>query len=127
MKVIGQIRTLLRDGQYRPGDRLPSEREVYAAGRAAERRTDEDIRRIESALSDMYAVAPGAGNRGSANRRFHRVVASAAHNTLLEYVPYCLLEASSSYIRNAAPAGTGKAELHQWHERDENDVPYWSS
>jgi GntR family transcriptional repressor for pyruvate dehydrogenase complex len=185
-EVVAQIRALLRDGQYRPGDRLPSERElserlgvnrnavreairaltllgvvqtrpqsgsqlsarlegmlrlpfeflmlmlrpsyeeiqelrslieVHAAGRAAERRTEADIERIAAALDDLKEVSRERGRTGAANRRFHRTVAAAAHNRLLEYVLFCLLEARSDYILAISPVGTGRPERNENHER----------
>jgi GntR family transcriptional repressor for pyruvate dehydrogenase complex len=185
-KVIAQIKALLREGQYNPGDKLPSERElserlgvnrnavreairaltllgviqtrpqsgshlstqvegmlrlpfeflmlmlrpsyqeiqelrglieVYAAGRAAERRTDADIRNIEAALEELYATNHLINHGGGPNRRFHRAIAAATHNRLLEYLLFCLLEARSSYIRSLSPTGTGRREQNHHHER----------
>ncbi|MES2465499.1 MAG: FadR/GntR family transcriptional regulator [Armatimonadota bacterium] len=185
-KVIAQIKMLLREGRYSPGDKLPSERElserlgvnrnavreairaltllgviqtrpqsgshlstqvegmlhlpfeflmlmlrpsyqeiqelrglieVYAAGRAAERRTDEDIKNIEAALEELYATNHQLNYGGGPNRRFHRAVAAATHNRLLEYLLFCLLEARSSYIHSLSPTGTGRREQNQHHER----------
>ncbi|MBC8102105.1 MAG: FadR family transcriptional regulator [Cytophagales bacterium] len=185
-EVIAQIKRLLREGQYRPGDKLPSERElserlgvnrnaireairaltlmgviqtrpqsgshlsaqvegmlrlpfeflmlmlrpsyeeiqelrslieVYAAGRAARQRTEADLARIEAALDELRAVNPQPGDSGGPNRRFHRAVAAATHNRLLEYVLFCLLEARSSYIRATASTGTGRPERNEAHER----------
>lgn len=185
-EVIAQIKALLREGQYNPGDKLPSERElserlgvnrnavreairaltllgviqtrpqsgshlstqlegmlrlpfeflmlmlrpsyqeiqelrglieVYAAGRAAERRTDTDIRNIEAALQELYATNHQLNYGGGPNRRFHRAVAAATHNRLLEYLLFCLLEARSTYIRSLSPTGTGRREQNHNHER----------
>jgi DNA-binding FadR family transcriptional regulator len=44
-------------------------------------------------------------------------VAAAAHNRLLEYVLFCLLEARSDYIRTVSPIGTGRREQNDNHER----------
>jgi GntR family transcriptional repressor for pyruvate dehydrogenase complex len=185
-EVIAQVKALLREGQYRPGDKLPSERElserlgvnrnavreairaltllgviqtrpqsgsqlssqvegmlrlpfeflmlmvrpsyediqelrglieVYAAGRAAERRNEEDLARLEAALEELRATNEQINTGGGPNRRFHRAVAAATHNRLLEYVLFCLLEARSAYIRNQSPIGTGRREQNLFHER----------
>ena len=185
-EVIAQIKALLREGQYLPGDKLPSERElserlgvnrnavreairaltllgviqtrpqsgshlsaqvegmlrlpfeflmlmlrptyqeiqelrglieVYAAGRAAERRTESDLANIEAALGELHATNHQINNGGGPNRRFHRAIAAATHNRLLEYLLFCLLEARSSYIRSLSPTGTGRREQNQHHER----------
>ena len=185
-EVIAQIKALLREGQYLPGDKLPSERElserlgvnrnavreairaltllgviqtrpqsgshlstqvegmlrlpfeflmlmlrptyqeiqelrglieVYAAGRAAEQRTDTDLANIEAALAELHATNHQINNGGGPNRRFHRAIAAATHNRLLEYLLFCLLEARSSYIRSLSPTGTGRREQNQHHER----------
>jgi len=185
-EVVAQIKALLRDGQYLPGDRLPSERElserlgvnrnavreairaltllgvvqtrpqsgsmlsdrlegmlrlpfeflmlmlrpsyqdiqemrslieVHAAGLAAERRTEADVEQIEAALEELKEASRELNSTGPANRRFHRAVAAAAHNRLLEYVLFCLLEARSDYIRTVSPIGTGRREQNDNHER----------
>lgn len=185
-EVIAQIKALLREGKYQPGDKLPSERElserlgvnrnavreairaltllgaiqtrpqsgshfstqlegmlrlpfeflmlmlrpsygeiqelrglieVYAAGRAAERRTETDLVNIEAALQELYATNHQTNHGGGPNRRFHRAVAAATHNRLLEYLLFCLLEARSSYIWSLSPTGTGRREKNQHHER----------
>ena len=91
--------------------------EVYAAGRAAERRTEEDLERIAAALQVLYDAHEQIGSDGGPNRRFHRAVAAATHNRLLEYVLFCLLEARSSYIRTISPIGTGRRENNEHHKR----------
>jgi len=185
--IIDQIKSLLRERHYAPGDKLPSERElseqlgvnrnaireairaltlmgviqtrpqsgsqlstnlegmlrlpfeflmlmlrpsydelqelrelieVYAAGRAAERRTDDDIARIEAALEGIRVGNEPENigtHRGAPNRHFHRTVAAATQNRLLEYVLFCLLEARSDYIRGVVPSGTGRPERLQEH------------
>lgn len=58
--------------------------EVKLAGLAAERRTDEDLARIDEALTLMEQEIAG-GERGlSGDEKFHRAVTTAARSRLLE-------------------------------------------
>jgi len=57
--------------------------ERFAAGLAAGRRNDEDIRRMEVALDEMQAEIAGGGTGAAADERFHTALAAASHNPVL--------------------------------------------
>lgn len=58
--------------------------EVQAARLAARRRTDADVRAMRAALDDMRASIGAGGDGIEGDRAFHRAVAAAAHNRLLQ-------------------------------------------
>jgi len=64
--------------------------EVHLAGRAAERRSDEDLQRIESALAGMTAANDDLVAWTEANVRFHEAVAAAAHSPVLDRFISCI-------------------------------------
>jgi GntR family transcriptional repressor for pyruvate dehydrogenase complex len=66
--------------------------EVFLAGRAAERRTAEELAAIEAALADMRKVLtdPDPSAWTEPNLRFHAAIWKAAHHPVLEHVLSCL-------------------------------------
>src|SRR5690606_13008469 len=58
--------------------------EPAGARLAAERRTDDDLERLETALETMAATAGDPGRAVDADLAFHRALLSATHNELLE-------------------------------------------
>lgn len=57
--------------------------EPAGAGLAAERRTDEDLKNLESALADMDSAGSDGVAAIQADLVFHRLLLTAAHNELL--------------------------------------------
>jgi DNA-binding FadR family transcriptional regulator len=60
--------------------------EETVAGLAAVRATEEDLRRISAALSEMAATGSSAEETIEADLRFHLAVAGASHNRFFEMV-----------------------------------------
>jgi len=58
--------------------------EVFAAGLAAERRTEEDVDRLATATAALKDAVPRPEAWAPANIAFHSAVARAAHNPVLE-------------------------------------------
>ena len=75
--------------------------EVHLAGRAAERRSPDDLAAIESALRDMRTKLRTPKAVTDPDLRFHRAVAAAAHNRLLERVMNCLQDSVRGMIDRA--------------------------
>ncbi len=71
--------------------------EVQAAGCAAERRTEEELRALDTTLQEMYAHTDDDQTR-ALNRRFHLEVALAAHNSVIERVLSSLHEVRAVYF-----------------------------
>ena len=78
--------------------------EVHLAGRAAERRTEEDLAALASALEDMRARLGDPGAVTDPDVRFHRAIATASHNRLLERIMNGLQEGIRGLIDAAWPA-----------------------
>jgi GntR family transcriptional repressor for pyruvate dehydrogenase complex len=77
--------------------------EVHLAGRAAERRSDEDLARIELALADLAASRLDRPRAVEANARFHEAVAIAAHCPVLERFMSCIHDGIRACITAATP------------------------
>ena len=78
--------------------------EVHLAGRAAERRTDADLADLSSALDDMRARLNDPKAVTDPDVRFHRALATASHNRLLERIMNGLQENIRELIDAAWPA-----------------------
>ena len=78
--------------------------EVHLAGRAAERRTDEDLAALSSALDAMRAHLSDPKAVTDPDVRFHRAIATASHNRLLERIMNGLQENIRELIDAAWPA-----------------------
>lgn len=77
--------------------------EVHLAGRAAERRTDADLAALASALDDMRARLNDPNAVTDPDVRFHRALATASHNRLLERIMNGLQENIRELIDAAWP------------------------
>jgi GntR family transcriptional repressor for pyruvate dehydrogenase complex len=77
--------------------------EVHLAGRAAERRTEEDLAAIKQALDDMSGELSDP-HTTEANVRFHEAIAAAAHNPILERIMNSLYEGIRMGIELTRPA-----------------------
>jgi DNA-binding FadR family transcriptional regulator len=75
--------------------------EVYLAGRAAERRSEEELAAIEGALRAMGDGSADPTDLRGPNLRFHRAVAAAAHNTVLAEILACLYNGIRARIEAA--------------------------
>ena len=60
--------------------------ETKIAALAAERRTDDDLRRIDDALATMEADVEAGGRGVEGDERFHGAVTAAAHSLLLAHL-----------------------------------------
>ncbi len=82
--------------------------EVHLAGRAAERRSDEDLAAIDAAQRDLVAARPEGGRLDverwtEANARFHEAVAHAAHAPVLERFMSCIHDGIRATIKASTP------------------------
>lgn len=175
--VIEQIKSLVRSDEYKPGSRLPSERdlarqlgvsrpsirhalsalaqmgiletrqgsgtivagssanvlrapfeylmllehpsvfelyevreliEVYLAGRAAERRTGEDMVLLDAAFQAMQRQDADNAYRTAGDIAFHQTIATAAHMPMLTRILACLQDGIAACMESARPA------VHNW-------------
>jgi GntR family transcriptional repressor for pyruvate dehydrogenase complex len=91
--------------------------EIYMAERAAENRSLEDLASIEAALEALKDCESELDNGAAANRRFHKAVAAAAHNPVLERMLGCILDQRSAYIESLAPDRGDWVGCEEAHER----------
>jgi GntR family transcriptional repressor for pyruvate dehydrogenase complex len=77
--------------------------ETHLAERAAERRSHEDLAALEASLRDMKAKLSDPKAVTDPDLRFHRALAAAARNRLLERVMNCLQESVRDMIDAAWP------------------------
>jgi GntR family transcriptional repressor for pyruvate dehydrogenase complex len=91
--------------------------EVFLAGRAAERRTSEDLAALESALREMRRVLPDWAAMIEPDVRFHQAVAAAAHNCVLERVMGSLHDAIRSAIQAAIPGARDIVGSYKAHRK----------
>lgn len=93
--------------------------EMHAAMLAARRRTDEDLREIEAILGQMRGAVGDKQAYGRLNSEFHKAIARAARNPVLQTMLGALLdalgEAMSGLYDRLIPADHWKA-IHQYHE-----------
>ncbi len=91
--------------------------EVYLAGQAAARRSDEDLQAIEGSLARMK---PGSGGvaEGYAehNALFHEAVAKAAHNAILHRFMVSLAGGIGFTVRLTQPAVESPQASYDAHE-----------
>ena len=90
--------------------------EVFLAGRAAERRTDEDLQHLRQALDEMRAELGAGRPMTEPDLRFHQAVARAAHNRLTERIMNCLAENLRGVIHAAWPGVGDLQASYQLHE-----------
>jgi GntR family transcriptional repressor for pyruvate dehydrogenase complex len=91
--------------------------EIHLAGRAAERRTDEDLRAMEQAMAEMRAHLARPHEVTDPDVRFHGAIATAAHNRLLERMMHCIQENIRSLIDAAWPGNRSMRSSHESHEK----------
>jgi GntR family transcriptional repressor for pyruvate dehydrogenase complex len=75
--------------------------EVHLAGRAAERRSEEDMQKIEQALADMSRSTGDLQAWTEANVRFHEGIATAAHSPVLDRFISCIHDGIKACIEAA--------------------------
>nr|MBF0685715.1 FadR family transcriptional regulator [Pseudomonas sp.] len=93
--------------------------EGEAAHLAAVRRTDEHLRRMRSALSEMEQAVTAGADGADADARFHQVVAEATGNPLFADM-YAFL---STHIRLAIEtARTHSAHIGAWQEAHDEHI-----
>jgi GntR family transcriptional repressor for pyruvate dehydrogenase complex len=78
--------------------------EVHLAGRAAERRTDEDLATLESLLKQMGDASSDDGQLVALDVAFHAAVAAAAHAPIAERMCECLQEGIRSCMESTLVA-----------------------
>lgn len=184
--VIEQIKALVRDSHYKPGSRLPSERdlaqqfgvsrpsirhalstlarmgvletrqgsgtlvsdtsanilkapfellllidqptvydlyeirellEVHLAGRAAERRTEDDLLALEHALKGMRETIYDETHMRDHNVDFHQAIAEAAHNPVSKRIIRCLHDGIRACTEAAAPGVRDWYVSYEIHEQ----------
>jgi len=77
--------------------------EVHLAGRAAERRTPDDLIAIEAALRAMRDHIPDPEAMTDANVAFHQAIAAAAHLPVMERFMACLQDGIRACIEATRP------------------------
>ncbi len=91
--------------------------EVHLAGRAAARRTGEDLEAMEQALREMRARLSNPREVTDPDVRFHRAIATASHNRLLERLVHCLQDNIRALIDVAWPGNRSMKFSHSSHEK----------
>lgn len=91
--------------------------EVYLAGRAAERRTPDDLAAIECALADMRQGISDPASMTDPNVRFHQAVAAAAHNPVLERIMSCIHDGIRACIEATRPGVRDWIVSYEIHEQ----------
>ena len=91
--------------------------EVFLAGRAAERRTEEDLEKIKTALEEMAANIDNPECRIEPNARFHEAVAAAAHHPVLEGIMASLHHGLRATIRFNEASTLDRQASHDVHVR----------
>ena len=77
--------------------------EVFLAGRAAERRNEKDLIAMEAAIAQMKELVDDPVAFTEPDIRFHRALAAAARNKLLENMMNTLQESVRAMVRKAWP------------------------
>ena len=77
--------------------------EVDLAGRAAERRTPEDLAAMDAALREMEASLSDLQRLVAADVRFHEAIAQASHNRILGRVFTSLHEQLREFMETTLP------------------------
>jgi GntR family transcriptional repressor for pyruvate dehydrogenase complex len=95
-------------------DELRKGLEAEAAAFAATRRTDAEMRKIESALARVAKITAARGDSVVADVAFHRAIAEATHN------PYyvAVLDYLTQFVVPAVRASRGHAALRQDFARE---------
>lgn len=90
--------------------------EVFLAGRAAERRTEEDLAALKSALDEMRDNIQDVPSMTEANIRFHETLAAVAHQPVLESLMHCLQDGIRICIEATLPGVTHGQVTYEIHE-----------
>lgn len=91
--------------------------EVHLATRAAELRTDADLKALDEALADMKKNLSKPSEVTDPDLRFHQAIAAASHNRLLERLMNCLREAISALMDVAWPGQPDMKASYEMHVR----------
>jgi GntR family transcriptional repressor for pyruvate dehydrogenase complex len=91
--------------------------EVHLAGRAAERRTPDDLVALEAALRTMRAHVSDPEGMTDPNVAFHEAVAAAAHLPVMERFMACLQDGIRSCIEATRPGVWDWILSYEIHER----------
>jgi GntR family transcriptional regulator, transcriptional repressor for pyruvate dehydrogenase complex len=91
--------------------------EVHLAGRAAERRTPDDLVAMEAALAGMRQAVTDPDRMTDPNLRFHMAIAAAAHLPLLERFMACLHDGIRTCIEATRPGVQDWIVSYEIHER----------
>lgn len=91
--------------------------EVHLASRAAEMRTDADLKALDEALADMKKHLSKPSDVTDPDLRFHQAIAAASHNRLLERLMNCLREAISALMDVAWPGQPDMKASYEMHVR----------
>lgn len=83
--------------------------EVHLAACASERRTEEDLRAMAGPLEDLRTGMKARRGYIDPDFRFHKALAAAAHNPLLERIMTCLSENVVELMDSVKP------DVHDWH------------
>lgn len=82
--------------------------ETHLAVCAAERRTEEDLRAMEAPLRELKAAMKVRVGYIDPDFRFHKALAAAAHNPILERIMICLSENVVALMDSVVP------DVHDW-------------
>ena len=96
--------------------------EIHLAGRAAERRTDEDLQELDAALKEMKKRLPKPTDVTDPDMRFHQAIAAASHNRLLERLMNCLRDAFEAMMNVAWPGQPDMKASYEMHVRVANAI-----
>jgi GntR family transcriptional repressor for pyruvate dehydrogenase complex len=91
--------------------------EVHLAARAAERRTDGDLKEMEAALREMKAHLRSPREVTDPDVRFHQAIAAAAHNRILERIMNSLRRNLTELMNVAWPGQPDMASSWAIHEK----------
>jgi GntR family transcriptional repressor for pyruvate dehydrogenase complex len=91
--------------------------EVHLAGRAAERRTEDDLARLTEALTAMREAVTHPAQMTDPNLQFHQAVAHAAHVPTLERFMGCLHDGIRACIEATRPGVRDWIISYEAHER----------
>ena len=91
--------------------------EIHLAGRAAERRTEEDLAALEASLRDMKANLAVPADVTDPDVRFHQAVAHASHNRLLERLMNCLRDGIRETMAAAWPGVPDMDMSYEMHAK----------
>ncbi len=78
--------------------------EVHLAGRAAERRNEEDLAEMSKALQEMRGPETGGEYTTAPDMAFHAALSAAAHMPILERILVCLQDGIRDCMVSALPA-----------------------